>query len=85
MPNIAFDDLTAELPPAAMTYLKARGFKTTKLLALVASTEDVFVEKIVDPFVVGFVGSHGALHQHIGDAALLRAQLVCVWSDAREA
>eukprot|EP00972_Heterocapsa_arctica_P087919 12963770-Heterocapsa_arctica.AAC.1 len=65
MPNIAFDDLTAELPPAAVAYLKARGFKTTKLLALVASTEDVFVETIVDPYVGGFIGSHGALRQHI--------------------
>eukprot|EP00972_Heterocapsa_arctica_P081026 11940647-Heterocapsa_arctica.AAC.1 len=52
---------------------------------MVATTEELFVEKIVDPYIGGFIGNHGALRQHIGDSALIRAQMVCVWSDAREA
>jgi hypothetical protein len=84
MPNFAFDDLTADLPHEATLYLVARGFTTPKLIAMVATTEDLFVEKIVAPYVSGCKHA-GAKHKHIGDADLICAQMVSVWSDAREA
>eukprot|EP00972_Heterocapsa_arctica_P077066 11365426-Heterocapsa_arctica.AAC.1 len=55
MQTIAFDDLAAQLPQNARAYLTARGFTSTRLVAMVAATEEIFVDKVVDPFIAGFV------------------------------
>eukprot|EP00972_Heterocapsa_arctica_P064607 9533863-Heterocapsa_arctica.AAC.1 len=51
---------------------------------MVAATEEIFVEKVVDPFIEGFVLA-GITHKHDGDADLIRALLAILWTDAREA
>ena len=76
----------AGLPLNAVEYIKAKGFSNLALFSRSAISEELFVQKIVSPFVEG-VQIRGAEHKmsQDNDSDGIQAMFLVAWDDAKAA
>ena len=81
---IDFADLAvlASAEPDVIAYLKARGIDRTATLALIASTDDVFIRAVADPFVNCHVVGGTTHKARDGEGDIARAILLNMWMEA---